>query len=192
MNLRNTWKRTGALASALLLAAALLTLAACQNEQAAPAPSEGSQPSQGQDQNQGGSTANPPAASVELAEIAYSDADKESIRSTAKFANITAIYVPQKGLPDDKLNQVQGTGNEMTLKFNKMSVIESAQEIKPAGQAESEKDVKLTGGTAKWITAGGRSVLYLKQGDTFIAIQPAQDVPAAAIEAVAQSLAPLQ
>lgn len=183
MNARYPWKRAAAWVSALLLASSLLALTACQKGQATPP--------QGQDQNQGDQTAKPPAAQVELVPISYTDADKEAIRNTAKFSGITSIYVPQKSVPDDKLNQVQSSGKVMTVKYNHMAVLESPEELMPPGQ-EPEKEVKLSTGTANWLTIGGQSALYLKQGDTFIAIQPAKDVAPEAIEAIAGSLAPLQ
>ncbi|SDI10331.1 hypothetical protein [Paenibacillus naphthalenovorans] len=183
MNARYPWKLGTVWFFALLLASSLFALTACQKDQTTPP--------QGQNQNQGDQAANPPAAQVQLVPISYTEADKENIRNTAKFTGVASIYVPQKAVPDDKIDQVQGNGKVMTVKFKHMAVLESPEELRPPGQ-ESEKEVKLSIGTADWLTVNGQRALYLKQGDTFIAIQPLQGTAPEAIEAIAETLAPLE
>ncbi|MBP1156631.1 MULTISPECIES: hypothetical protein [unclassified Paenibacillus] len=185
MNTRYTWKRGAAWVVALFLAASLLTLMACQKGQTM-------SPGEGQNENQGEQPANPPTAKVELVPISYSDADKQMIRNTAKIAGVNPVYVPFKAAPDDKLDQVQSAGKIMTVKYNHMAVMQSVEEIRPLASTESEKEVRLSTGTAKWVKAGGQTLLYLKQGKTFIAIQSAESVSPETIEAIAESLAPLE
>lgn len=183
MNARYPWNRAAAWVLALLLAASLVTLTACQKGQSTPP---------GEAQNQGEETVNPPAAKVELVPIIYSDADKQMIRNTAKIAGVTPVYVPFKGVPEDKLDQVQSAEKIMTLKYIQMAVMQSAEEIKPPSNAKSEEEVNLSTGSAKRVKAGGQTLLYLKQGSTYMVIQSAESVSPETVAAIAESLAPLE
>lgn len=152
---------------ALIALIVLLALAACQSRQ--------------------------PAA--ELVPAAFGDAEKQAFTDSMKAAELKTLYVPQQIAKDDKLNQVQTSGADktMTLTFLKMELIESPQELKPAGEAGEAKEVKLANGTARWMADGGKQTLYMKLGDTYIALRSLDGSLAEGdIEAIAATLAPLQ
>ncbi|WP_426448740.1 hypothetical protein ACP26L_29165 [Paenibacillus sp. S-38] len=187
------------------LAAAVLTLSlitGCGKDEAAPAPgtdNTGQQAGTAQggtaEGSKGGQTgdaaAEKPAEKVSLAQITYSDADRKGIADVAKIQELGKVYVPQQGTADEKFDQVGGGQKQVTLKYAKMSIIESASEIKPAGTAEKEENVTLKQGSGKFVTVGGQDTLYLKMDDTFIALQSAKGLTRAELQAIAETLAPL-
>jgi type IV secretory pathway VirB10-like protein len=133
-----------------------------------------------------------PAAPVKLTPITYADVEKEIITNTAKAANVKTVYLPQQGAVDDKMDQVGTTGEgHMVIGYYKMQVTESSKEIKPSGTVESQKAVQLKIGKANWITAAGQPTLYLKLGDTYIAISSAK-ASTDEIQAVAETLVPMK
>lgn len=186
-----TWKW----ALAVLAAVSLLT--ACTKKQTATPPGAAAPPAQGQTGQQGGGTAGgaaggAPAANVKLTPITYADAEKQMVTTMAKTTGLKTVYLPQQVTTGDKLNQVGSSGEVMTMEFMKMNIQESAKEIKPAGAAESEKPVKLSVGDGKWVTSGGQPALYVKAGDTYVALSSAKSVSQDEIQAVAETLKPVQ
>lgn len=180
------WFRTAIYGCVLLIS--LNGLTACQ-KQPAETPQGQQQTETGTEQGQ---TAKPPAAGVTLSPITYSDADQQGIKQTAKAIGVPTVYLPQQGTADDKLDQLMGAGKQLTLKFYKMNVIESAEEIKPSGNIESQNDIKLKIGRAQWITSGGKPMLHLKLEDTYIAIHSDKGVSQDELEAIAETLSPVK
>ncbi|MGG2198790.1 MULTISPECIES: hypothetical protein [Paenibacillus] len=208
--LTNKMVRRAALAAAALLTAGTL-LAACQksekkpedNAQTAPAPATGGEQQPGSagqtpPAGQGGTgtapggTAAQPNEPVKLTPLSYLEEEKKFIRETANKLGVKTVYLPQQGAPDDRLSQVQGMEKAFALVFLKMQIVESAQEIKPADKPESEREVKLNIGTGKWVTVAGQPTLYLKLGDTYLALSSAKSVSPQEIEAIAETLAPMK
>ncbi|UUZ84368.1 hypothetical protein LJK88_12070 [Paenibacillus sp. P26] len=189
----------------MLMAAGMLT-ACTKNQQASPpsttTPSAGQTGQAGQSGQTGqtgqsgqtgqGGQSTAPAAGVKLTPISYPDVEKQMMTTTAKTSGIKTLYVPQQGAYGDSLNQVGSSSGVMTLEYSKMNIQESAMEIKPSGTAEPEKPVKLGVGEGKWVTVGGQPTLYLKVGETYVAINSAKSVSQEEIQAIAETLKPLQ
>lgn len=133
-----------------------------------------------------------PAAPVKLSPIPYSDADKQLIKQTAKIVEIQTVYLPQQGAQDDRMDQVGSTAEgHLEIRYVKMLVTLSNKKF-AAGQAQSEKPVQLKNGPATWVTVNGQPSLHLKQGDMYIAISSAKAVSPEEIQAIAETLAPMQ
>ncbi|AFH65089.1 hypothetical protein B2K_31025 [Paenibacillus mucilaginosus K02] len=196
-----TGRRKAAWLAAAVLALSLMT--GCGNDEAAPAPGTENNGQQGgttqgggtadtaKEGQQGDAAAQKPAEKVSLAQITYSDADRKGIADVAKIQELAKVYVPQQGTADEKFDQVGGGQKQVTLKYAKMSIIESASEIKPAGTVEKEENVTLKQGSGKFVTVGGQDTLYFKMEDTFIALQSAKGLSRAELQAIAETMAPL-
>ncbi|SDD26274.1 hypothetical protein SAMN02799630_02871 [Paenibacillus sp. UNCCL117] len=133
-----------------------------------------------------------PAEPVKLAALDISDMYKKTVLDLAKAQGLKTAYVPKLGAQDDRVSQIQGMGDSFTIQYLNMELSESAKEMKPAGKVDSEKPVQLKIGSGKWVTEGGKSTLYLKVGDAYLALRSLQKLTAADIEAIAETLAPLE
>ncbi|MCZ8519136.1 MULTISPECIES: hypothetical protein [Paenibacillus] len=197
----HTGRRTAAWLAAAVLALSLVT--GCGKDEAAPPATDNNQQTQtpggtgaatdpAKEGQKGDAAAEKPAQTVSLTPITYSDPDRKAIADVAKIQGLGKVYIPQQGTADEKFDQVGGGQKQVTLRFAKMSVTESATEIKPAGTVEKEQDVKLKTGTGKFVTAGGQDTLYFKVEDTFMALTSAKGLSHGELQAIADTMAPLQ
>lgn len=207
------WMRTAALLSALILT---VTLTACKKEAAQPpktpepAPTEQTTPGQttppgqtppqpGQSgqtppgqTGQGGETAKPPEeAPIKIGQLQYTEIERTSVATAAKNAGVPTYYLPERGASDDKIDQMATSAKLLTLKYYKMTILESPEEIKPSGKVESKQEVKLRNGTGQWVTVDGKKTLYLKLDKTYIALS-SDKLSEADLQTVAESLATLK
>ncbi|TVY11864.1 hypothetical protein [Paenibacillus cremeus] len=199
------WKRV-MIWSAVLLASIAITTG-CKKQTASPPQTAGTtpapSPSPGQAAGQtptgqqpqtpaGGQTAatpTPQPAAVKLVPITFDAAQKAGMTATAKNIKLATVYIPQSVAEEDKLDQLQSAGKQMTIKLLKMSIIESAEDMMPAGAGA--QDVKLSSGTGKAVNIGGQNTIYLKQGSTFIALT-SQNIAINDLAKIADTLTPLK
>ncbi|WP_284637811.1 hypothetical protein [Paenibacillus silviterrae] len=132
-----------------------------------------------------------PAAPVKLTPITYQDVDKQSLTEIAKLVNLKTIYLPQQGAMDDKIDQMGTTGDgHLVVTYYKMQVTLSTKALEPEG--DKGTPVQLKNGKATWHTPNGQPTLYLKQGDTNIALSSAKGLTQADLQAIAETIAPLK
>lgn len=190
------WTKTARCCFVLTLAASLL--AGCGKPQAAPGNNTGAAggsaqaPNQGGNKGQTGQPAEQPGAAPKLTPIAYSDADKQILTTTAQSSGVKTVYIPQQGATDDKLDVVRGTAKQMTLQFLKMAIVESSEQLVPVGKVTDQSDAKLKSGTGQWMNVNGQPILFVKLGDTFLSISSAKAVSKPELEAIADTLTPLK
>ncbi|MEK8131301.1 hypothetical protein WMW72_25670 [Paenibacillus filicis] len=200
------WKRKLLLSAAAMLAAALLATACSKKAPAEPGnpappsastgdnnpqtPSGNGQSSPAGQPAPGGDAAKP-AEPVKLVPLEFTEMYRQTLLDSAKAQGIKTVYVPKLGAQDDRISQIQGMEKAFTLQYLNMELIESSQEIKPSGQVENEKQVKLKNGNGQWVTAGGQTALYMKRGDTYLALRSLQKLTDSDIEAIADSLGAL-
>ncbi|CAG7630722.1 hypothetical protein PAESOLCIP111_03222 [Paenibacillus solanacearum] len=183
------WTKTARCCFVLTIAASLL--AGCGKPQAAPGNNTGAAGGTAQAPNQGGNKEQPGAA-PKLTPIAYSDADKQILTTTAQSSGVKTVYIPQQGATDDKLDVVRGTAKQMTLQFLKMAIVESSEQLVPVGKVTDQSDAKLKSGTGQWMSVNGQPILFVKLGDTFLSISSAKAVSKPELEAIADTLTPLK
>ncbi|MNI70283.1 hypothetical protein D3C73_1260880 [compost metagenome] len=132
----------------------------------------------------------------EISKFTYTDQQKKNILAAAQKAGLKTVYIPTiGGGSDDYLDLVEVKGNTLILKFVRMAIAQSSEEIQPGEEAGDVKMVQLTDKVnGKWIQAeNGSSVefLYFRIDKTYIKYFSAKPFLKKNFEASARSMIPL-
>ncbi|AIQ19773.1 hypothetical protein H70357_25945 [Paenibacillus sp. FSL H7-0357] len=138
----------------------------------------------------------PSATENEINTLIYTDQQKKEILAAAQKAGVKKVYIPTiGGGPDDSFEGIEVKENTLILKFLRMAIAQSEEEIGPAVEGSDEKEVQLTDEVnGKWIPEDESSVafLYFKIVDTYLSYSSAKPFIPQEYEASARSMIPLE
>lgn len=121
-------------------------------------------------------------------EMRCTQKDIDQILAAATFYGISNPYIPVKGISTEYIMEVRSEPDALAIIYPHFSLRESTRELMSDSQNQEKEDVKLTIGTATWVTVQGQEQLLLRLNGVNISISSAKPFKKEDFEKVAGSL----
>ncbi|AET67839.1 hypothetical protein Desor_2237 [Desulfosporosinus orientis DSM 765] len=114
--------------------------------------------------------------------------DIEQIINTAASYGIENPFIPLRGISTEYIMEVREEPDALAIIYPHFSIRESIKDLMSSYETEEKHDVKLTIGTATWVTVQGQEKLFLKLNGINVSISSAKPFKKEDFEKVAESL----